>query len=189
MSIPWTVETRPDTRQYNGRLGMWLFIAADAMFMGALYSSLVFLRTAADAWPADGGALPLGSALLTTVLVILTAATLRWGKRRGTILGLVGAALLGGATVAVMTGEQNAVIAAGGTVSSENFYATYTLLAGAIRVQAAGAVVYAVWLLIVNAGMRRSDPQRFQNRVECLSLFWGFITVAWIIAFAMFHIF
>jgi len=50
MEIPYTVKARPDTGLYNGKLGLWLFLASEVMLFGALFSSYVLLRVGA----ADG---------------------------------------------------------------------------------------------------------------------------------------
>ena len=50
MEIPYTVKSRPDTGLYNGKLGIWLFLASEVMLFGALFSSYVLLRVGA----ADG---------------------------------------------------------------------------------------------------------------------------------------
>ena len=51
MQIPYSVETRPDTGLYNGKLGIWLFLASELMLFAGLFSSYVLLRTGAAEWP------------------------------------------------------------------------------------------------------------------------------------------
>ena len=51
MDIPFTVKNRPDTGLYNGKLGVWLFLASEVMLFGGLFSAYVFLRTGVDNWP------------------------------------------------------------------------------------------------------------------------------------------
>ena len=48
MEIPYTVKPRPDTGLYNGKLGIWLFLASEVMLFGALFSSYVVLRVGAE---------------------------------------------------------------------------------------------------------------------------------------------
>ena len=43
MQIPYTVDARPDTGLYNGKLGIWLFLASEVMLFGALFSAYVFM--------------------------------------------------------------------------------------------------------------------------------------------------
>ena len=51
MEIPYNVSARPDTGLYNAKLGIWLFLAAEMMLFGALFSSYALLRVAAPDWP------------------------------------------------------------------------------------------------------------------------------------------
>ena len=48
MEIPYTVKPRPDTGLYNGKLGIWLFLASEVMLFGALFSSYVLLRVGSE---------------------------------------------------------------------------------------------------------------------------------------------
>ena len=43
MDIPYTVKPRPDTGVYNGKMGIWLFLASEVMLFGALFSTLILL--------------------------------------------------------------------------------------------------------------------------------------------------
>ena len=51
MDIPYTVKNRPDTGLYNGKLGIWLFLASEVMLFGGLFSAYIFLRTGVESWP------------------------------------------------------------------------------------------------------------------------------------------
>jgi cytochrome c oxidase subunit 3 len=44
IAIPWRYSERPDTRISNARLGMWLFLASEAMLFGSLFSGFALLR-------------------------------------------------------------------------------------------------------------------------------------------------
>ena len=73
MSIA-THETRPDTGFSSAQLGLYLFLAADAMFYGALFSSYALLRTAAETWERGHGLVVGG--LGGAAMVALAAAAL-----------------------------------------------------------------------------------------------------------------
>jgi len=53
MDIPYTINARPDTGLYNGKLGIWLFLASEVMLFGALFTAYLFMRLGADEgmWP------------------------------------------------------------------------------------------------------------------------------------------
>lgn len=71
MTIPHTVEPRPDTGLYNARLGIWLFLASEVMLFGALFSSYILLRVGAPEWPQRQLSIPLGT--LNTFVLILSS--------------------------------------------------------------------------------------------------------------------
>jgi cytochrome c oxidase subunit 3 len=53
MEIPYTLTARPDTGLYNGKLGIWLFLASEVMLFGALFTAYLFVRLGAEdgTWP------------------------------------------------------------------------------------------------------------------------------------------
>ncbi len=73
--IPYTSTVRPDTGLYNGKLGMWLFLASEIMLFGALFSSYVLLRAGADegTWPHGLLNIPIGA--FNTLVLITSSLT------------------------------------------------------------------------------------------------------------------
>lgn len=85
MDIPYTTKPRPDTGLYNGKVGIWLFLASEVMLFGALFSSYILLRVGADpklVWPALGswphhsdGLLNVPMGAINTVVLIVSSIT------------------------------------------------------------------------------------------------------------------
>lgn len=85
MDIPYTTKPRPDTGLYNGKVGIWLFLASEIMLFGALFSSYILLRVGADpslVWPALGawphhsdGLLNVPMGAINTVVLIVSSIT------------------------------------------------------------------------------------------------------------------
>jgi cytochrome c oxidase subunit 3 len=75
MAIRYTTEIREDTGLYNGKLGMWLFLASEVMLFGALFSAYVFLRIGAreGEWPHGLLNIPLGA--FNTLVLITSSLT------------------------------------------------------------------------------------------------------------------
>lgn len=75
MAIPYTTEIREDTGLYNGKVGMWLFLASEVMLFGALFSAYVFLRINAreGEWPHGLLNIPLGA--FNTLVLITSSLT------------------------------------------------------------------------------------------------------------------
>src|ERR1700674_1210549 len=81
LEIPYAVYHRPDTGLYHGKLGIWLFLASEVMLFGALFSTLILLRTGAAHWPRGfdqsdtGGQLNVPLATLNTFILIASSVT------------------------------------------------------------------------------------------------------------------
>jgi cytochrome c oxidase subunit III len=76
MEIPYTITARPDTGLWNGKLGIWLFLASEVMLFGALFTAYLFVRLGADdgTWPNHVQNIALG--LTNTVLLIISSMTM-----------------------------------------------------------------------------------------------------------------
>jgi cytochrome c oxidase subunit 3 len=76
MDIPYTVNARPDTGLYNGKLGIWLFLASEVMLFGALFTAYLFMRLGADegTWPEHVQSIPLG--FTNTCILIVSSITM-----------------------------------------------------------------------------------------------------------------
>jgi cytochrome c oxidase subunit 3 len=76
MQIPYTETARPDTGLFNGKLGVWLFLASEVMLFGALFSSYVLLRVGAPAWPHGYTILNIPLATVNTIVLITSSVTM-----------------------------------------------------------------------------------------------------------------
>jgi cytochrome c oxidase subunit 3 len=78
MEIPYTFTARPDTGLYNGKLGIWLFLASEVMLFGAIFTSYLFVRLGADdgSWPNHIQNVWLG--LTNTILLLASSITMVW---------------------------------------------------------------------------------------------------------------
>jgi cytochrome c oxidase subunit 3 len=78
MEIPYTITARPDTGLWNGKLGIWLFLASEVMLFGALFTAYLFVRLGAEdgTWPSHVQNIPLG--LTNTILLIISSITMVW---------------------------------------------------------------------------------------------------------------
>jgi cytochrome c oxidase subunit 3 len=100
MDIPYTVTPRPDTGVYNGKVGMWLFLASEVMLFGGLFSGYILLRVAAPpgTWPSGWLHVSLGT--VNTLLLAGSAITtlLAWAACKARLFGkfklFMGATLL-----------------------------------------------------------------------------------------------
>ncbi|MCE0522296.1 MAG: cytochrome c oxidase subunit 3 [Methylacidiphilales bacterium] len=78
MEIPYTLAARPDTGLYNGKLGVWLFLASEVMLFGAIFTAYLFVRLGAEdgTWPNHVQNVALGFS--NTVILIISSITMVW---------------------------------------------------------------------------------------------------------------
>jgi cytochrome c oxidase subunit 3 len=78
MEIPYTLTARPDTGLYNGKLGIWLFLASEVMLFGAIFTAYLFMRLGAEdgTWPDHIQNVALG--FTNTVILICSSITMVW---------------------------------------------------------------------------------------------------------------
>ena len=77
MDIPYTSAEHPETRLYNGKLGIWLFLASEVLLFGAFFSTYILLRVGAgDNWPVQAELLNIPLATVNTVILITSSVTM-----------------------------------------------------------------------------------------------------------------
>jgi heme/copper-type cytochrome/quinol oxidase subunit 3 len=188
MDIPYAVEPRSDTGLYNGKLGVWLFLASELMLFAGLFSSYVLLRTGAVDWPRH--ALPIGMATVNTAILIASSLTMvtawaalrmnDWRKHR---LYLAATALLGVLFLGLKFAEYGEHIRAGELPSHNTFFALYYTLTAVHALHVAGGVVVMLYFLGPGARLWARNPVQFTNRIEATGLYWHFVDFIWIFLF------
>jgi len=211
MQIPYTVEERPDTGLYNGKLGVWLFLASEVMLFGALFSSYVLLRTgdpgfmviphevaetlhgAAHAvhgmlrWPS---VLDVPVAFVNTLVLIFSSVTIvmSWASLRlkdfAKFRLWMGITLLCALAFLGLKGyEYSQKFAHHLYPETANFLGVYFTLTGLHALHVVGGIVVNAYLWGPGAKMWRTEPERFTNRVEIAGLYWHFVDLVWIFLF------
>ena len=190
IEIPFTVHARPDTGLYNGKLGIWLFLASEVMLFGALFSTLILLRTSAPSWPKGSEILNVPLATLNTFVLIFSSVTvvLAWANLRlgdfkwGKIW--LGATLLCGVGFMIIKGiEYSTKISHGLVPATNNFFATYYTMTGLHGLHVVGGMIVFAYLLGPGAKMWHTHRDQYTNRVEVTGLYWHFVDLVWIFLF------
>ncbi|MEE9561507.1 MAG: cytochrome c oxidase subunit 3, partial [Thermoanaerobaculia bacterium] len=171
MQIPYTVEERPDTGLYNAKLGIWLFLASEVMLFGALFSTLILLRTGAETWPEGWKILNVPLATINTMVLITSSVTMvfswaslrlrEFGKFR-LYMGLT--LLLGFVFMVIKSIEYGAKFEHHLYPSTDNFMAIYFTLTGLHALHVLGGMVVMAYFLTAGSKMWQTDPERFTNR-------------------------
>jgi heme/copper-type cytochrome/quinol oxidase subunit 3 len=140
----------PLTPESWGKLGMWVFLAADAMSFGGLLAGYGALRYGDPTWPQPSVVLGIQLTAFMTFLLICSSVTMVEGFaaiRSGDQAGLrrfLTLTVLGGITfVALQSYEWTKLILhEGQSVSKDNFGATFFVLTGFHGCHVTGGVVY-----------------------------------------------
>ena len=195
MDIPFTVKDRPDTGLYNGKLGIWLFLASEVMLFGGLFSAYVFLRTGAESWPVGSDILNVPMATLNTMFLITSSVTMvmSWASLKlndfskfKMYLGLT--ILLAFCFLVVKYFEYTAKFEHHLYPSTNNFLGIYFTMTGLHVLHIVGGIIVIFYLLVPGNKMRQSDPDRFANRIEIVGLYWHFVDLVWIFLFPVFYL-
>ena len=190
IEIPFTVSPRPDTGLYNGKLGVWLFLASEVMLFGALFSSYILLRTSAPTWPRGWTFLNVGLATTNTfiligssVTVVLAWANLRLGNFKMARI-FIGITILCACIFLGLKGfEYHHEFVEGRFPSTNNFMALYFTLTGLHGLHVIGGIVVFLYMATFGAKMWETEPDRYTNRIEVAGLYWHFVDLVWIFLF------
>ena len=195
IEIPFTVHARPDTGVYNGKLGIWLFLASEVMLFGALFSTLILLRTSAPVWPHGWEVLNVPLATVNTfvliassVTVVLAWANLRLGELKKGKLFLLLTLLCGFGFMIIKAIEYGTKFSHHLYPSTNNFYATYYVMTGLHGLHVVGGMVVFAYLLLTADKWYAAKRDQFTNRVEITGLYWHFVDLVWIFLFPILYL-
>ena len=196
IEIPYTVHARPDTGVYNGKLGIWLFLASEVMLFGALFSTLILLRTSAPVWPHGWEAglnVPLATLntfvlIGSSVTVVLAWANLRLGELKKAKIFLLLTLLCGFGFMIIKTIEYTTKFSHHLYPSTNNFFATYFVMTGLHGLHVLGGMVVFAYLLLTADKWYAAKRDQFTNRVEVTGLYWHFVDLVWIFLFPLLYL-
>jgi heme/copper-type cytochrome/quinol oxidase subunit 3 len=194
------VETHesPLTPESWGKLGMWIFLAGDAMTFGTLLAGYGAIRAGALDWPVPAEALGISLTAFMTFLLICSSVTMVKGlsaikhgdvKKMNLFLGLT---ILGGAIfLGLQAYEWTHLIHRGMQLSSNPwgnylFGTTFYTITGFHGAHVTGGVIYLA--VIVFQGMRGKITQENSSVVEIAGLYWHFVDLVWILVFTFVYL-
>jgi cytochrome c oxidase subunit 1 len=183
--IPWTTSARPDTRTTNVRLGVWLFLASEAMFFGSLFSAYVLLRTGGATWPAVDWIDRPRTFVLTALLAVATvgvrltmtgapALAAENSTRRKWLWIAVAAASL---FCAVKLWDFATILGDGRRAADHLALASWFALTGTHWLHVAGGGCAMVWAA---RSASRLSSDHWRERLHAVQLYWMFVDVVWI---------
>ncbi len=195
MQIPYTIEANPETGVYNGKLGVWLFLASEVMLFGALFSALVLLRTGAASWPHGYEELNVPLATFNTMVLIASSVTmvLAWAALRlkdySKFKLWMSCTIAAGVLFLIAKSyEYNAHFRHGELPSKSMFLAIYVTLTGLHGLHVLGGIIVNGYHLGTGRKRWQHEPERLTNRVEVAGLYWHFVDLVWIFLFPVLYL-
>jgi cytochrome c oxidase subunit 3 len=179
----------------NAWLGVLMFLGAEAMFFAGLIGAFIVFRLSAPIWPPPfQPRLPVGLTGVNTVILLLSAVTMRLSLksvRAGNFPGLIRllscTALLGGAFLAIQGYEWIRLIHFGLTVSSSVYGGLFYTLIGFHGVHVFGALI---WLLVVYVQAKRGrfSKERHVGLQTC-AMYWTFVVALWPVLYGLVYLY
>lgn len=177
----------------NRKLAMWLFIASESMFFGALIATYLVYegRSLVGPYPDDILDIPLTSVstfilLMSSLTMVLAhSACVRRDMRAARIsLGITIA--MGLTFLGIQVYEYTHFIQSGLNLSVNLFGSTFFILTGVHGVHIAFGVIWLIALLI-----HTWRPLHWERRTldfEIAGLYWHFVDIVWIVVFTVVYL-
>ena len=188
----------PLTPESWGKLGMWVFLAGDAMSFGGLIVGYGILRNGSSNWPVPSHVLGINLTAFMTFLLICSSVTMvlslsaiKRGDQSGLRKFLFLTVLGGAAFLGLQVYEWTHLIERGMTITGNPFGAalfgtTFFVLTGFHGCHVFGGVVYLSCVLIQALGGRFGEQHH--NEVEIAGLYWHFVDLVWILIFTFVYL-
>lgn len=188
----------PTTTGMNHRkLVMWLFLASDCVFFGALIATYMIYRGRAEAvgegpFPAELIDIPFTSVsafvlLMSSLTMVLSVNSIERNDVRGMRIWLLATALLGTIFLGGQYFEFTEFYQAGLTLQSSIFGASFFTLTGFHGLHVAIGVAWLLTLLFVS--LRGGIKQENHLDIEVAGLYWHFVDLVWIVIFTLVYLF
>jgi len=185
----------PLTPESWGKLGMWIFLAADAMSFGGLLAGYGALRYYSHDWPVPKHVLGINLTAFMTFLLIVSSFTMvkaLSASRRGD-LGrtklFLGLTMLGGLSFLGLQAYEwthlihEGVTLTGNPFGSALFGTTFFILTGFHGCHVLAGVIYLGFtLMLAGAGKWHF------NEIEITGLYWHFVDLIWILVFTFVYL-
>ena len=179
----------------NARLGLLMFLAAEAMFFAGLIGAFLVFRLGSTAWPPPfQPRLPVVVTGINTVILLLSGVTMhlalraiRAGRLSGLLKWLGVTPILGAIFLGVQGYEWVRLVQFGLTMSSGIYGATFYTLIGCHGLHVLGAVI---WLVVVLMQARRGRfTVRSHTGVEICGMYWTFVVALWPILYGLVYLY
>ena len=179
----------------NARLGLFMFLGAEAMFFAGLIGAFLVFRLGSEVWPPPSQPrLPVVVTGVNTLILLLSGFTVRWALKavqRGNTSGLVrwlgSTAALGLVFLGVQGFEWVRLVDFGLKISTGTYGSTFYTLIGFHALHVVGAVLWLICVLARAYGGRFSA--RSHTGVEIFSMYWLFVVGLWPLLYGLVYLY
>ena len=188
-------QTEPSLTPGNtGKLGMWTFLAGDAMTFGAGIAAYGALRYSNVNWPDPADWLGITTTAIMTFILICSSVTMvealsgiQHGNQTKFRIYMFGT-IVGGAAFLVMQAFEwhHLIMGEQLSIKTSLFSATFFILTGFHGMHVTGGVIYNSVLWI--RGLMGKLPQEKAHLVEIAGLYWHFVDLVWILIFTFVYL-
>ncbi len=188
----------PLTPESWGKLGMWVFLAGDAMSFGGLLAAYGALRYASPDWPNPSHVLGIQLTGFMTFLLICSSVTMvkglaaiQDGDRRA-FARFIALTASGGILFLTMQAYEWTKLIREGLLLTTNpwgasqFGTLFFMLTGFHGCHVFGGVIYLSCVLM--KGLRGGYAPTDYNGVETAGLYWHFVDLVWILVFTFVYL-
>jgi len=189
----------PLTPESWGKLGMWVFLAGDAMSFGALLAGYGAIRAGSANWPDPTHVLGINLTAFMTFLLICSSVTMVKALsaiKRGNVksmrnfllLTILGGVIFLGLQAYEWTHlmHEKQVLFTTYEGTRHLFGATFYAITGFHGAHVTGGVIYLT--IVMLRGMAGKYSANNYNGVEILGLYWHFVDLIWILVFTFIYL-
>ena len=188
----------PLTPESWGKLGMWIFLAGDAVGFGVLLASYGAVRASSGDWPNPAERLGIALTALMTFLLICSSVTMvnaleaikrsdRPAAQRFLALTILGGAIFLGLQAYEWTHNiHNGLKIFGNPWGATLFGASFYIITGFHGLHVTGGVIY---LSVILATVSRLNDMRYNYMVaEIAGLYWHFVVGLWPVLYVLVYL-
>jgi heme/copper-type cytochrome/quinol oxidase subunit 3 len=187
----------PLTPESWGKLGMWVFLAGDAMSFGTLLAGYGAVRYGSGDWPVPEDVLGVTVSGIMTFLLILSSVAMVNGlsaARRNDLAEFrkwIGLTIIGGVIFLIMQAWEWPHFINQGLGFTKNpwgaplFGTTFYIITGFHGMHVTGGVIYL--LVILLKGWNGAFLGQRADIVEIAGLYWHFVDLVWIMVFTFIY--
>ena len=188
-------EVREEPVISNARLGLLMFLAAEAMFFAGLIGAFLVYRLGSPAWPPPfQPRLPVEATGINSLVLLASGLTIRGalravraGRPRRLTQWLVTTALLGAVFLGIQGYEWIRLVDFGLKVSSGVYGATFYTLIGCHGLHVLGALL---WLLAVTVMAQQGGfTARNHTAVDLCAMYWTFVVALWPVLYGLVYLY